>query len=743
MATLEEGLKLAIASHQAGQLAHAEQMYRQILAIAPNHSPALYRLALLGYDSGNHQAAIELFRRAIELEPQNSEYYLDYGLALDRDGQIDKAIEAYEQALILHPIFVEALNILGTALRRTRQLDRAIPCFEKAIALRPAFAEAYNNLGVALQDDGQFEKAASSFRQSLAIRTDLADVHFNLGNVLRQLGKHSEAVASLDIAIQFRPDFSAAYNCRGRVFHDMGAFENAVADHRQSISLFPNEPESHYDLGLAFEAMGNPKAAADAYRHAYQLRPDYVEALDALVHQIQHLCRWEELESLSQKLLTIVMARTGPDTIPPKVAPFSFLSLHIPTSHAQQLQCAQSWCQRFKEPAASADPLTPPAHQPLALAAVSSPKNPTSNQHSRKIKIGYLSSDFREHPVALLICELIESHDRDRFEIFGYGLRPNDSSSIGTRIRSAFDQYRTLTGVTTELAAQQIADDNLDVLVDLNGLTQFARPDILARRPAPIQVNYLGYPGTTGSNFIDYILVDDFVVPADQQPYFTERLVSLPGCFMVNDSRREIASITPTRSELGLPDSALVLCVFSAPYKISMPMFDVWMQLLRSIPDSVLWLRDTNPWATENLRRNATLQSVASERLVFAPKVTMPEHLARHRAADLFLDTFPYNQHSTASDALRMGLPVITLAGETFASRVAGSLLRTLELDELITYRREDYLQLVQALASDRHRLSNLRQRLVAKMCQSELFDGKAFARKIESAFLSLVGGIR
>jgi predicted O-linked N-acetylglucosamine transferase (SPINDLY family) len=355
-----------------------------------------------------------------------------------------------------------------------------------------------------------------------------------------------------------------------------------------------------------------------------------------------------------------------------------------------------------------------------------------------KLTIGYLSADFNAHATAYLIAELFEKHDHNQFTICGYSFGPDDGSPMRRRLANAFDRFVDVEDASFLEAAERIAADGVDILVDLKGYTKDARTQILAWRPAPIQVSYLGYPGTMGVPFMDYILVDDFVVPVEQQPFFSEKLVHLPGCYQVNDSRREIAPNTPSRAECGLPEQGFVFCDFNNSYMITPEMFTVWMELLKAVPGSVLWLLESNRFAPANLRHEAEARQVAAERLIFAPQMPLPEHLARHRLADLFLDTFPVNAHTTASDALWAGCPMLTMAGDTFVSRVAGSLLRTIGLPELVTNSLDEYQAMALRLTRDAGLLAGLRARLEANRKTSRLFDAGRFARGIEEAYRTM-----
>jgi predicted O-linked N-acetylglucosamine transferase (SPINDLY family) len=359
-------------------------------------------------------------------------------------------------------------------------------------------------------------------------------------------------------------------------------------------------------------------------------------------------------------------------------------------------------------------------------------------QSRSRITLGYLSADFHAHATAYLIAELFEKHDRERFAVVGYSYGPDDGSSTRRRLVKALDRFVELKDVSFGDSAQRIAADGVDILVDLKGYTGNARTQILALRPAPIQVNYLGYPGTMGAPFMDYILVDDFIVPLEQQPFFTEKLVHLPGCYQVNDGQRAISPHTPSRAACALPEEGFVFCSFNNNYKITPEMFGVWMELMKAVPGSVLWLLEGNRFAPANLRREAESRGVAAQRLVFAPRRSLADHLARYRLADLFLDTFPCNAHTTASDALWVGCPVLTLAGQTFVSRVAGSLLRSLGLPELITTSLDEYFDVALRLARDANWLAELRVRLAANRTTSRLFDAEQFARDLEQAYVTM-----
>ena len=599
-------------------------------------------------------------------------------------GNVAQAEQLYRQVLADDPNDINALHFWGVLALQSDRADLAVDLIGQALRLVPDFAEAHNNLAIALRAQGKLDEAIASCMAALSLRPDYFEAHDNLANAYWEQGRIELAVESWQRAIAIKPDYAAA----------------------------------HYNLGMAFRELGNDEAAIESFQNSVRFRPEGVAALGALVHSLQHTCRWENLLQLASRVVELQNQPADPAATP--LAPFDFLTLPIATTAAQQLQCARNLAARQRQ---------------VTLAREANESSGRSSPAKSKIIVGYVSADFWSHPTAFLTAELFERHDREHFTVLGYSHGPDDGSPMRRRLVNAFDGFVDLTGISCLDAARRIAADRVDVLVDLKGHTRGGRPRIFAARPAPIQVNYLAYPGTTGASYMDYILVDDFIVPPDQQPFFSERLVHLPGCYQVNDGRREIAPQAPSRAECGLPEQGFVFCCFNNSYKITPQIFGVWMNLLKAVPGSVLWLLIGNRFAPANLRREAAARGVAQERLVFAPRKPLPEHMARHQVADLFLDCFPVDAHTTASDALWTGLPMVTLAGETFVSRVAGSLLRAVGLPELITTSLEDYEALALRLARDAGMLASLRARLAQARENSGLFDARQFVRNLEAAY--------
>lgn len=460
--------------------------------------------------------------------------------------------------------------------------------------------------------------------------------------------------------------------------------------------------------GNAQNELGQHAQAAESFDRAIALAPDIPYLLGTRLHVNMQMCDWGHY----QERLATVLAAVKNDQ--PASLPFPLLAL-TPDPAIQQ-QAASSWI-RTTHP-------SPKQVQPFA-------KRPSKD----RLRIGYFSADFRQHPVAQLIAGLFEAHDRSKFEIYAFSSGPDTGDEMRLRLEQGFEHF---IDVKAETDAQVIARARaleLDIAVDLSGLTTGCRPSIFAARVAPIQINYLGHPGTMGAPYMDYVLADTTIITPESEPYFSEKAIYLPHSYQPNDRRRAVSSHVFTRAEVGLPTDAFVFCCFNNNFKITPETFDHWMSILRAVPGSVLWLLKASAHTEENLRREAINRGVRADRLFFAPKLPMDQHLARQKCADLFLDTLPYNAHTTTSDALWVGLPVLTCMGEAFASRVAASLLRAIDLPELITLDGQAFEARAIELATNPSQLKVLRDRLAVNRLQAPLFDIERLARSIESAY--------
>ncbi len=556
-----------------------------------------------------------------------------------------------------------------------------------------------------------YEDALACYDRALAVSPICFDALFGRANVLSELRRYEEAVATYDRGLKQRPDHLPALNNRGNALQSLERLAEAVASYDQALAIRPDCVELLCNRGNALWKLQRHSDALVSYEQALHCNPNHQPAFAGVATAALMICDWGQITKLVGKLKADVAA--GNSTVNP------FIFLGYCDSPALQLQCAQAFIHRT----------VPYSLKPLWTGEL---------WRHDKIRIAYLSADFREHATAFLMAELFEQHDRSRFEVLGISYGEAEQSEMRFRLLKAFDQFHDVARQTDQSTATLLHELQADIVIDLKGSTYGSRPAILAHRPAPIQVNYLGYPGTMGTDRIDYIIADATVLPFDQQPYYSEKIVHLPDCYQANASQRRVGAAVPTRRAAGLPDSGFVFCCFNNNYKITLPVFDVWARLLRAADGSVLWLLRDSSSAEANLRDAAQCRGIDPERLVFAERVEPAAHLARHPLADLFLDTLPYNAHTTASDALWMGLPVLTCLGTAFAGRVAASLLRAIGLPELVTQSLPDYEALALKLAREPALLASFRGRLERNKLTYPLFDTRRFCHHIETAYTTM-----
>lgn len=636
-----------------------------------------------------------------------------------RHQQADRLPQAealYRQVLQQQPNHPDALHLLGMLLHQAGNSEMAVALINRAILADPGNPVIYYNLGTIYQAQQRPEEAAGCYQKACALKPDFAEAYNNLGNALKYLGKLDDAAACYQRAIALKPDFVEAINNLGNTYHDIGKLERAMDCYQKVPALKPDYAEAHDNPGNVFKDLDKMDEALACYRRALLLAPEFHAVRSNLLRQHQGMCEWGTLETDIQIVRQAVREATASDNN--RIEPFTFLALPGATAPEQQ-RCAEKWVHvKFQQMIFLG--------KKLGFTFKREP--------GQKVRVGYLSADFHDHATSRLMVEAFELHDHSRFHITAYSYGPDDGSAMRARVEAAFDRFVDIRDDTIEVAAQKIHADQIDILVDLKGYTEDTRSAILALRPAPVQVNYLGYPGTMGADFVDYLIADRFIIPPEHFGHYTEKVVWLPDCYQPNDRTRRRRK-APTRESCGLPEDGVVFCCFNQTYKITPEVFDVWCRLLKAVPGSVLWLLASNPYAQGNLRREAEQRGVAGERLVMAPLQAPEEHLARLQCADLFLDTIPYNAHTTCSDALWMGLPVITCAGDTFPSRVAGSLLMAMGMPELITYNLEDYYSLALSLALDRGKRDGMRNKIIAHRDTAPLFDSERFTRNLEIAY--------
>ncbi|MGA1855616.1 tetratricopeptide repeat protein [Azospirillum sp. 11R-A] len=707
---------LGVALQDLGRFAEAAAAHREAARIDPTDAASWSKLGVALHAIGQGAEAEAAFRKALGLAPQDADCWHNLSGLLDADGRPAEALAAGRLAVALDPGSARNWLALGNAAGAARSLEEAWRATSAAARLEPSSPAARNNLASALQELGRWREAVAEYRAALELQPDFPVAEINLAQALSGLREADGALAVLRALLARQPANGEAWRRLGSVLAEAVRPDAAVAVLRKAVALAPGEPDAQADLAMAAAMAGWSTQSADACRRVLRLVPGHAAALGQLVHQQRLLCDWRDLDGLEVELLRQV--RAGAEG----VSPFDVLS--CASTLADQQSAAARWA---VAKARGTGTVTRPAATAVIAAA-----------GDGRLRIGYLSSDFREHAMGHLMVDALETHDRSRFAVTAYSTGLDDGSALRQRFQRGIERFVDLRRHTDADAARTIAADGIDILVDLTGFTSFSRTSILAARPAPVQVNWLGYPGTLGAGYVDYIVADPTVIAPGEDGFFSERVVRLPDCYQPNDRRRAIAEATPTRRDCGLPEDGFVFCCFNSAYKLTPALFDGWARILAAVPGSVLWLYAGNPQVAVNLRREGEARGLAPHRLVFAQPLPHAGHLARHRLADLFLDTLPYNAHTTASDALWAGLPVLTRRGTTFAGRVAASLLRAAGLPELIVDGQEAYEAEAVALARSPGRLRDLRQRLALNRPVCPLFDTPRFTRHLEAAYRAM-----
>jgi protein O-GlcNAc transferase len=741
--TADEAFRRALSAFQTGNAGDAERLFKAVLRAQPRHIAALNLLGIVLTQEGRFAEAEIYLRRALQEHAKSDATLYNYGVILKALNRPAEALQRFTEALAINPAAPETWNNRGTVFNDLKRYDEAIGDFEQATTLNPSLAEAFCNIGKSLASLKRWDEAFSAYESALALKSDLAEAWLGRGTVLFERKRSDDAVAAFDRALDLSPNLAEARLGRGNVLTELRRYDEAFADHDKALALRPDLAEAWLGRGNYLAALKQYAAAVAAYDKALALKPDLAEAWFGRGNMLAELQRYDEAfaacdeafklnrdlaylagRRLQAKLYMSDWTNLETDTADllsaireqkPAATPFALLA--IPSSVAEQLQCANQYVQ------------TLPLSAPVRRGEIYS--------HDR-IRVAYVSSDLREHATAFLAAGLFEQHDRSHFEVTAISLDAEQDSDLGRRLKASFDQFIDGHALSDQQIADLIRKLEIDIAVDLKGFTRDSRPGIFARRPAPIQVNWLGYPGTMGADYIDYVLADSTVIPKEHFEFYSEKVAWLPDSYQVNDSQRLISEYTPTRGELNLPDGGFVFCCFNNSYKIMPALFGIWMRLLRQVGGSVLWLLDDNALASRNLRLEAERRGVAPERLVFAPRLPPADHLARHRRADLFFDTLPYNAHTTASDALWAGLPVLTCLGSAFAGRVAASLLSASGLPELIATSIDDYEALALKLAREPSLLGSLKAKLGRNRDTCALFDTRRFARNIEGAYLTM-----
>jgi predicted O-linked N-acetylglucosamine transferase (SPINDLY family) len=732
--------------YQLGQYEDALASADRVLSINPNVAALWANRCIVLNKLRRYDEALVSADRAISIDPNLAEAYYNQGNILKDLKRLNDARGSYERAIAINSDFINAHNNLGLVLKDLGHLDPAAECFNKIIAIDPNHVEAHINLGNVLQGLGQSDEALIEYQKATIINPCHAEAFSNKGNALRSLKRFEEALTHYDQAIRIKSNYAEAWSNKGVSLHELQRFDDAMTCYEKAISLNPNDAEAYSNKGNTLRELQQYDEAITNYDKALSLKSDYAEAwynkgnilfelkqlnealisydkaaslkpnIDwihgDLVSTGMSMCSWQDLNEILQNITNKLLNNQKVANPLPLLALLNDASLHK--------KCSEIFMQaKF------------PPH--LALGPI--PKYPKKE----KIRLAYFSADFRNHPVAFLISELFEIHCRSSFEVFAFSLRKAPiEDEITLRLKNGFDHFINVENKSDQEIAQLARSLEIDIAIDLSGYTQYSRTGIFAYRAAPIQVNYLGYPGTMGAQYIDYIIADKTLIPQSHQQFYTEKVVTLPNSYQVNDRKRIISDRQFNKQELGLPERGFVFCCFNNNHKILPKTFDSWMRILKAVEGSVLWLLTDNPSVEPNLKKYAQQHGIDGTRLVFAERMPLSEHLARHALADLFIDTAPYNAHTTASDALWAGLPVLTLPGQSFASRVAASLLNAIGLPELITNSQEEYEALAIELAMSPQKLATIKLKLANNRLTTPLFDTPLFTKHIEAAYIKM-----
>src|SRR6516164_5753971 len=691
------------------RFAEAEQFIARATSLNQQSDVSFYNYGLISKHLNKPQQALENFSKAIALNPDIAETWNNRGTVLNDLNKYDLAISDFDKAIAINGQYSEAYANKGKSLMLLKRYDEAFAAYDKALAIKPGLEVAWLGRGNVFWSLQRYDEALAPYDKALAIKPDLEGAWLGRGNVFWSLKRYDEAFAAYDKALSIKPDLENAWLGRGHVFYDLKRYAEAFAAYDKALSIKPDLENAWLGRGNVFWSLRRYDEAFAAYDKALSIKPDLESVEGSRLHMKMHLCNWEKLDKEIGDLTNSIRAGKG------NCPPFALLSLtDLPDDH---LRCTQAWGA---------------AIHPITAKSVWQDK---IYKHD-KIRLGYVSADLRTHAVAYLIAELFELHDKDRFSVTAFSLGRDDNSDIRRRLVSSFDRFIDCYTLSDFDVAHAIADSEIDILVDLMGFTQDAHTNIFAYRPAPIQVNYLGYPGTIGASFIDYIIGDKTLFTLADAAFYAGKLVQLPDSYQPNDRKRQTSTKAFTRQEAGLPDNKFVFCCFNNSYKISPQTFGCWMRILKCVEGSVLWLRAENQTAIANLKTEAQTRGIESARLVFANRVPqLSDHLARLRLADLFLDTLPFNAHTTASDALWAGLPVLTQIGSTFAGRVAASVLKAINLPELITHSPEEYEALAIELALNKEKLRRIQEKLARNRLTTPLFDTPLYTKHLEAAY--------
>ncbi|QDC71082.1 tetratricopeptide repeat protein [Candidatus Methylopumilus universalis] len=718
---------------------------RKSLEIKTDQPNILINLGIALSEINEFSQALNCFDKAIKLDTNNVLAYFNQGLVYRRLNQFDSALNSYKNALKINPIYADALNGIGRIYHIKKKYDHAIEYYNKAIESQPNYAEVFYNKAMALDDLKEYLLAIDNYYQALKFKTDYCEACNNLANTLQVLKRYDEALASYDRAIQLKPDYHEPYNGKANTLQVLKRYDEALASYDRAIQLKPDYHEPYNGKANTLQVLKRYDEALASYDRAIQLKPDYHEPYNGKANTLQVLKRYDEALASYDRAI--------------QLKPDSDNYIYGAYLHTKSLMCdwddidekLNSLLKKIKNHEKASDTFqllslidSPAIHKKAAEIWVND--NYISNnllgwikqypQH-QKIRLGYFSPDFREHAVSYLTAELFEIHDQSKFELYAFSFSANNQGDgMQQRIQKSFNYFIDVSKMSDQEVVVLARQHEIDIAIDLAGYTEGSRTNIFAYRAAPIQISYLGYLGTMGAPYMDYLIADKTIIPEELKQFYSEKILYLE-TYQCNDTKKQISSKLFTKEALGLPQEGFIFCSFNYSYKFNASIFDSWMHILSTVKKSVLWLFADNTFAEINLKKEARARGVDANRLIFAKKLPRDEYLARFKMADLFLDTHPYNAGTTASDALWAGLPIITFLGKSFASRMCGSILKSAHLSELVTESREAYEKLAIQLATNSRMLDLIKQKMI-HIKETPLFNITIFTKNIEAEYLKI-----
>ena len=704
-------LQTAFSQHQAGNVTAAANLYKDLITRDPQNDQAIHYLGVIEAGFGNIERAKALMTRSVSLQPKNVQFAENFASLLFQLSDYDLAIQVCNRALLIDERNVTLRYVLAISLLKLKRFEESAGEFDALLSMQPNHVAALNERSAAYAEIRKYDAALESIEKALALQPHYAEAHLNRGNICSLMDRYDDAIASYDKALSINPSLADCWLGRGRILRQLCRYEEALSSYDKALLLKPDLESAWLGRGNAFFDLKRFDEAFAAYDKAFSLNPELTGVEGSRLHTKMRLCDWSNFDTECGRLIAAV--RGGKSGAPP----FTFLA--IPSSPDDQLQCAKLWAAKKY----------PPSQKPIWEDA--------RHKHDR-IRVAYVSADFREHPVSYLTAGMFECHDKSRFDVTAISLGLNDNSEMLQRLKTSFEKFVDARTYGDDHIANLVRSSEVDILVDLMGFTSDSRTGIFARRVAPIQVNYLGYLGTMGAEYIDYIIADRVVIPESQYGFYAEKIVHLPNSFQPTDRQRRISEKRFTRAEAGLPEEGFVFCCFNTNYKITPDVYDIWMRILKRVHGSVLWLVAEGPTSERNLRSEAAARGVSGERLIFAQRVPLAEHQARLQLAGLFLDTLPYNAGATASDMLWGGLPVLTHIGDTFVGRMAASLLNAIQMPELVATTPGAYEQMAIEFATHPEKLAAVKNKLAKKRFTAALFDTRLFTRHIEAAYCAM-----